>query len=106
MVLASSVLAAVGVKGADLDAIGWSPLLPREMARVRGALAVKSNAPDLGRAQASRALYLQLFRFDEQFFRLWRLAGRKRSSSPDPTQVTAQAEEAWLAVRQMVGTTP
>jgi hypothetical protein len=100
VVIASVILMAVGVEAEPLDAVGWSPLLPLEMRRIRGALALKLTPPDLEQAQASRALYESIRAFDELFFRAWRLAG-KRAAGPSQGRLVAEAEDTWSQVLRL-----
>ena len=74
---------------------------PREMKRIRGALALPVKAPDLETAQASRDLYVTITKFDETFFRYWRLSGRN-PSSPTRAALSARLEDDWGGVREAV----
>lgn len=97
VILASIVLAGVGVDTKRLQPVGWSPLPPWKMRRIRQALALRLEAQDLNRAQASRNLYEHLGRFDEQFFRLWRLSGRRGAEQRNA--LTKSTEQAWANVQ-------
>jgi lysophospholipase L1-like esterase len=99
IIAASIVLRQLGVGGEQLDAIGWSPLLPRRMAAIRPVLALPTRVPSLAQAQRSREIYEHLMAFDEAFFRLWRLAGR-RPTGPDPQVMQNQVDQTWQSVRQ------
>lgn len=97
IIIASSILRGLGVSVTQLDPIGWSPLRPVEMGRIRGALALRLTAPTLKLAQRSRNLYESMRPFDEQFFRLWRLTQRR----PKMRQtLRVQADQAWVQVQQ------
>ncbi len=98
VVIASALMAAMGVTAQDLEAIGWSPLPPRRMHRVRQVLAIAASPPDEALAARSRALYTTLTLHDERFFRAWRLAGRSRSV-PERRRAMAHADEAWRHVQ-------
>ena len=101
MVIASTVLASVGVEPKRLDGIGWAPMVPHRMRRVRQALALNLKDPNLDMAQASRSVYQEIRRFDELFFRLWRLSGRHPSAKPR-VELEGEAERAWANVQAMV----
>jgi hypothetical protein len=98
VILASVVLRDIGVTGEMLQPTGWSPLVPRHMARVRQAMAIRVKPPTIEQAQATRDLYTSMQKFDEAFFRLWRLSGRMPSAPARDRQALA-AEEAWGDVR-------
>lgn len=101
VILASFIFKMMGVPASELEATGWSPIRPREMKRIRGALALPLKAPDVETAQASRDLYVTITKFDETFFRYWRLAG-KNPSSPSRASLTARLEDDWGGVREAV----
>lgn len=99
-IIASVVLRGLGVSAGQLEAVGWSPLLAADMRRVRGALALTPRPPELEEAQVSRDLYEGIRRFDDRFFRAWRLSVRK-----GPVVLAnelAAAEEAWAKVEELV----
>ncbi len=98
--LASIILYGIGVTPKHLDSIGWSPLPPTQMRRVRGALALKLKSVDLEAAHRSHRLYVAMQPFDEAFFRLWRLTD-KRSSGPTPELYRSQMQQAWADVEAM-----
>jgi len=98
MVIASMVLRGIGTPAEQLDRIGWSPLSPAKMKRIRQSLGLKLSPPKLGAADRSRELYESMRRFDEMFFRLWRLSGRHPFAPPRDV-AHEQAEEAWAEVR-------
>ena len=98
VVLASTVLYGIGVLSADLDPVGWSPVIPQKMRLIRGALGLALTPPSLDAAQRSRALYQSMISFDERFFRIWRLAPRGQATR-SPHQV-AEVESAWIQVSQ------
>lgn len=50
MVIVSIVLAGVGVDAERLEEVGWSPMPPVRMRRIREALALRLDAPDVDRA--------------------------------------------------------
>ena len=101
VVLASMVLYGIGVDRERLDAVGWSPLVPRRMGGIRGILGLDLKTPPIDAAQRSRVLYNSLVEFDEMFFEAWRLAPR-RLTGPDRAEVMAKAEKAWEKVRRIV----
>jgi len=103
IVLASAILWGIGVTPRMIDPVGWSPLIPRKMGHVRGALAVaRKPVLDLNQAQASRDLYEAMRRFDETFFRIWRLA---QDDGPDPRRNRADlwvdARRQWVEIQAM-----
>ena len=102
MVLASSVLSGLGVTRQRMNPIGFSPLVPAKMGRVRGALVIDLDAPDYEAAQRSRVLYEALIRFDEAFFRLWRLTS-ERTSASQRAERRARADGAWGHVQRVAG---
>jgi hypothetical protein len=97
VVIASLVLRGVGVSAKMLDSIGWSPLTPLRMRRVRHALAIPAKSPSLDDAERSRILYESMGDFDERFFRLWRLAP-KHPSLPPRKELRPAVDEAWTKV--------
>jgi lysophospholipase L1-like esterase len=99
MVLAGAILSGLGVSGAELDQVGWPPLLPRKIGPIRPALApgLRPTA-DPDRTQRSIELYDALRAFDETFFRAWRLGG-KSPSLPTRESLLAAAEQVWGRVR-------
>lgn len=99
VVIASYVLRGMGVTAPMLDPTAWSPLMPRDMARLRGVLGVPAKAGTIERAQQSRDLYTCLLIYDQAFFKLWRIAG-KRPSADSKQTVSGMAEEAWIGVRE------
>jgi len=106
VVMASIVLRELGVNAAQLDAIGWSPLPAVKMQRVRQVLAIPTATPPDAIAERSRSLYLSLLRFDEAFFRIWRLSRRRGASVGATTR--QESEDAWGQVvtesRRLAGT--
>lgn len=98
VVVASVILRGIGVTPEMLDPKGWAPLAPRNMQRVRKALAIQLKPVSLEANDISRYLYDSFRKFDERFFRMWRLAGRNPSSA-DRETLAPQAEEAWADVR-------
>ena len=102
VVIASIILSGLGVTGADLDAVAWSPLRPRAMARIRQAMAIPTRTPQVEPAQTSQYLYESIGSFDEAFFRAWRLSGEDRAPSAPPREtVMATAEQAWGQVQML-----
>jgi len=93
-IIASVLLRGIGVTGRQLDEVGFSPLLPGEMGRIRPALAVETHAPNQELANASRTIYETMTRYDEAFFKQWRLAGRHRYAWTHQ-EAAAQVELAW-----------
>ena len=71
---------------------------PARMHRIREALALRLDTPDVDRGQTSRMLYLKIRHFDELFFRLWRLSGRHPSAKPR-VELKQTAEQAWAYVQ-------
>lgn len=100
IVLASVVLYGMGMPAAELDRVGWSPLGPKQMLRIRQAMPVQTQAVGLERADVSRALYQGFRRHDELFFQAWRLAGR-HGGVQARAKLLAQAELAWLEAQAM-----
>lgn len=98
VVIASVILSGIGVTSEMLDPKGWAPLAPSDMRRVRKALAIQLKPVSLEANDLSRYLYDSFRKFDERFFRMWRLAGRNPSSA-DRETLAPQAEEAWADVR-------
>lgn len=94
ILIASVILRGIGVTGEELDRIGFCPLLPGNMGRIRPALALETHAPQPDLANASRAIYLTMARYDEAFFKEWRLAGRNRLSWT-PQEAAAKVALAW-----------
>ncbi len=97
-VIASIVLAGLGVDPQQLDPVGWCPIPPVQMRRIRPALALTLQPPSLKAAQHSRSLYISIQRFDEAFFRLWRLTGNRRGANREETY-RAMMEKAWGQVQ-------
>ncbi|MCC5831210.1 MAG: hypothetical protein JJU36_17355 [Phycisphaeraceae bacterium] len=96
-IIASIILKGIGVTGEDIERIGWSPLPPMQMARIRPVLAIEARPPDVRQAWRSRDLYRQIYRHDEAFFRSWRLESRI-SAEPDPRRAILASDEAWAPV--------
>src|SRR6185369_9119302 len=94
MVAASLVLHGLNAPAERLSSLGWSPLLPRKMARVRNALALPLKAPGAESAAANRDLFIALGPADEKFFQAWRLGGGKHPTR-DRAELLPQAEQAW-----------
>ncbi len=99
VVIASLVLRGVGVTPKMLESVGWSPLPPLRMRRVRQALAISVKPPPLEAAEKSRKLYESFGEFDERFFRLWRLAP-KHPSLPPREKLQAAVDESWAKVEE------
>ncbi len=93
-IIASVLLRGIGVTGKQLDDAGFCPLLPGAMGRIRPALALETKPPSLDLANASRTVYLTMSRYDEAFFKQWRLAGRNRLSWT-PQEAASQVELTW-----------
>ncbi len=100
IIIASIILKGIGVTAEQLDQAGWCPLPPRQMGRIRQALAASLKPPDFDIAQQSRDLYLSIQRFDEAFFKLWRLSGRSPNRHPKEAQLAAM-DQAWQMVQVM-----
>jgi len=99
MVIAGIILRGLRVTADQLDRPGWSPMLPRDMARIRPALGVSRKAPSLAAAERSRAIYLSLVNYDQAFFRAWRLGRRKRRSpSRSREQMIGEAQALWKRI--------
>ena len=94
VVIASLILRGLGVTGKHLERIGWSPLRPVDMRRIRQVLALDIPSPPLGVAHLSRDLYESLRSCDERFFRYWRLAHRRTDPISRSAQL-ASIEDAW-----------
>ena len=97
-VIASIILRGIGVPSQQLDPMGWSPIPPIQMRRVRQALALQLQPASLEAAQISRALYTGIQPFDEAFFRLWRLSAKRPARKE---QYQAQMQRAWAAVQDL-----
>ncbi len=102
VVIASVILRGIGIEAADLNQADWSPLRPVEMRRIRQVLALPLDPVDLDRAELSRSLYQAVGRFDERFFRLWRLGSRRTTGLP-PAQLEADTEAAWGLIQSHLG---
>ena len=102
VVIASVILRGIGMTAKQLEPLGWSPMRPVDMRRIRQVLALKVPPPDLSAAQLSSDLYESLRRCDERFFRLWRLTKRDESAGATPAQL-ASLEESWVHVQQIAG---
>jgi len=98
VVIASVIIRGIGVTPEMLDPKGWAPLAPPDMRRIRKALAIQLKPVSLEANDISRYLYDSFRKFDERFFRMWRLAGRNPASA-DRETLAPQAEEAWADVR-------
>ncbi|MCE9589075.1 MAG: hypothetical protein K8S99_00950 [Planctomycetes bacterium] len=98
IVIASVILHGIGVTPEMLDPKGWAPLAPRQMHRIRQALALNFKPTSLGANDVSRDLYGSFRVFDERFFKLWRLSGRNPAVPPRDA-LLPQVEEAWADVR-------
>lgn len=101
VVIASVILAGIGVEAGQLQQIGWSPLRLVEMGRVGNALALQIEPAGFQAADLSRALYQAIGRFDERFFRAWRIAGRRPTPQPR-RKALVDAEADWSAVRALL----
>lgn len=97
MVIASLLLRDIGVTSEQMTQVGWSPLLPVKMGRVRQVLAIPMSDPSADQARRSHELYMALGRFDELFFRVWRLPRRRTS------KLGMDAQKAWQQVRLLAG---
>ena len=93
VVIASNVLYGIGVSADHLQAAGWSPLTPRRMTRIRGALVLKLKASDVNTAARSREIYEGIRRCDELFFKAWRISGNRPSAPPRQVMMTKVAGE-------------
>ncbi len=100
VVMASAMLYGLGVRSEQLDPIGWSPLLPRRMAAIRGALGLTLRPPPLEAAMRSRRLYNSMLLFDQHFFAAWRVAP-KSSVRGRRGELMQRAEAAWSNVRKL-----
>ncbi len=103
ILISSAILWGVGVTPKMIAPVGWSPLVPRKMGHIRKALAV-GNKPvlDLNQAQNSRLLYENLRRFDEVFFRLWRLADPSRTGPRnDRSKLAVEGERIWVELQAL-----
>ena len=97
-IIASLVLRGIGVQPQQLDPLGWSPIPPTRMGRVRPALALPLTPVRLEEAQNSRALYTSIQVFDEAFFRLWRLSAKRPARA---SAYRATMQQAWSRVRDI-----
>lgn len=96
-VIASVILWGVGVTSEQLGPIGWAPLKPRHMGRVRGALGLELKTPSFTAARNSRLLYEKLREFDQVFFQAWRLGGRAPQRW-DRRELMKKGNEVWLEI--------
>ncbi len=103
VVMASVILHGLAVDAPSFDRIGWSPLLPLGMARIRPALAIPSKAPSPVDAERSRTLYLSLLNYDQAFFRAWRLGARRRGSPERSREaMLSEAEGLWRGIEALI----
>jgi len=102
VVMASVILYGIGVTLEQLEPVGWSPLLPLKMRRIRQALGLPLPPAPPAKARRSRELYQSLLAFDQSFFRAWRLSP-KQVNGPSRQSVMAEAENRWAAVNQIAG---
>ena len=102
VVMASVILYGIGVTVDQMEPIGWSPLLPLKMRRIRQALGLPLPAVPPDKARRSRELYQSMLAFDQSFFRAWRLAPRQ-VNGPSRVSVMAEAENRWAQVDQFAG---
>lgn len=105
MVIASVVLRDIGIQAKDLDRVGWSPLRPLEMRRIRPMLAIGNQPAGLEQAELSHALYMAIQRFDELFFKFWRLLFR-RPDSGSQDALLASMGQAWADVETLTSQYP
>jgi len=103
-VLASIILKGIGCQSHQLDRIGWSPIPPPRMGRVRSALAMTLQPVSLKTARRSRELYIGIQLFDEAFFRFWRLS--KRRTAQQKTRLRTKSNQAWDTVKALASEYP
>jgi lysophospholipase L1-like esterase len=96
-VIASVIMWGIGVTTKQLDPVGWAPLKPRSMGRVRGALGIATHTPDFQVARSSRHIYETLREHDQIFFQGWRL-GKRLPKRYDRKEMMKVANEKWMKV--------
>jgi hypothetical protein len=94
-VLASVMLYGIGVTREMLEPVGWAPLKPTRMGRVRGALGIPLREPEYRDAVQSRQIYEKMREFDALFFQAWRLAKPDRKTR-SRAELLEQADAAWF----------
>ncbi|MBI1337853.1 MAG: hypothetical protein GC164_12955 [Phycisphaera sp.] len=100
VVVASMVMWGLGVESAQIEPVGWSPVKPESMHKVRQVLAWRIEPVSLEQSQKSRAVYGSFRRFDELVFRAWRLAPRK-PSGPTRAELMGDAEMVWTEITRL-----
>ncbi len=101
IVLASTILWAIGVTKEELEPVGWAPLKPRNMGRVRPALGIELKEPEYRDAFHSRETYEKLREFDAAFFQAWRLSKQNPRSRPRD-ELMKKADASWFEVETFV----
>ena len=101
IVLASTILWAIGVTREELEPVGWAPLKPRNMGRVRPALGIELKEPEYRDAYHSRELYEKLRESDAAFFQAWRLSRQNPRARPRD-EMMAKADASWFEVETFV----
>lgn len=99
-VLASVLLWSIGVTREMLEPVGWAPLKPLDMGRVRGALGIPLREPPYEQGWQSRDIYEKLREADTAFFTAWRLAKGNRKFRSRP-ELVAAADARWLEVESL-----
>ena len=100
-VVASVMLWAIGVNREMLEPVGWSPLKPPHMGRVRGALGIPLPVPEYRNAVICRQVYEKMREHDVYFFQAWRLA-RPNRPGRDRGQLMDQAASSWFELDSYV----
>jgi len=101
VVLASVILKAMDAPADRLTRLGWTPLRPADMGRVRGALALPVERGKYAQARRSRHLYEAMRIPQERFFYTWRLAG-KAPSRPTRRESMMETDQGWAGVERLV----
>ncbi len=101
VIIASVILRGLGLTPKELTPIAWEPLMARRMARIRTALAIHLPAPSLEASEPIQALFALLERYDEKFFRAWRIAGTFTGAPPRGLALSL-ADGAWAQVNEFV----
>ncbi len=94
-VLASVLMYGLGITREMIEPIGWAPLRPPQMGRIRGALGIPLPEPEYHLATQSRNIYEKMREFDAQFFQAWRLAKPDRQTR-SRQELLERADAAWF----------
>lgn len=97
--MAGMILSGLGVTCDQMAQVGWAPLPPKGMARIRSALSVTQPVPTFEQAQRCRDLYLMLLEHDQLFFRAWRIAGKMPSAGSRESALSL-GDQAWSRIER------